>query len=162
MKNDSAPQNCLQYKTGVQGSFKSFNFEDVHIPSTGYLSNLDYTICFRKEPGFCTVTYSVASVYTSDQNTGSQSPEQDQAQAVSPGRYFNIIPDTSSTNSVGAGQAGAGPYECPSDYIMLAGIRFCGSRLNPQLYPATPNPTFNADVTGQSLLMKLNQLNLLN
>ena len=109
---------------------------------------MDYTICFRKEPGFCTVTYSVPFmlVHVNDPNQQQDgSPIQ-----VNPGRYFNIIPDISTNSAVGNDQAGAGPYECPFDYLFVAGRRLCGSRLNGQLYPPIPNPTINSEVTGMS------------
>ncbi len=104
---------------------------------------MDYTICFRKEPGFCTLTYSLPTIFISpnDQN-------QPQDQTTPPGRYFNIVPEVSTSNPVSNDQAGAGPYDCPHDYLLLAGTRLCGSRLNAQLYPPMPNPSSNADVTG--------------
>lgn len=50
---------------------------------------------------------------------------------------------------VGNDQAGAGNYECPQDYLQLANVPLCGSRLNSQLNPPTPNPTTNAEVIGE-------------
>lgn len=50
---------------------------------------------------------------------------------------------------VGNDQAGAGHYDCPQDYLQLANIPLCGSRLNSQLIPPTPNPTTNAEVVGK-------------
>lgn len=142
----TAPPNCLQYNIGVQGSIRSFNYEDPNVSAQGYLNNLDYTICFRKEPGFCTVTYSVPTVIynQNDPNLPQDAPVQ-----TSPGRYFNVIPDTSTNNAVGNDQAGAGPYDCPFDYLFIAGRRLCGSRLNGQLYPPMPNPSVNGEVTGR-------------
>jgi hypothetical protein len=106
---------------------------------------LDYTICFRKEPGFCTLTYSVPTLFT---NINDPNQSQDPQTTTPPGRYFNVIPDGSSNNPVGNDQAGAGPYDCPFDYLLLAGTRLCGSRLNAQLYPPMPHPSTNAEVTG--------------
>jgi hypothetical protein len=142
----TAPANCLQYHIGVQGSIRSFNYDEPNVAAQGgYLNNLDYTICFKKEPGFCTVTYSVPTVYVhiNDPNQSQEGP-----MTISPGRYFNIIPDTSTNNAVGNDQAGAGPYDCPFDYLFLAGRRLCGSRFNGQLYPPMPNPSVNSEVTG--------------
>jgi len=43
-----APTDCLQYFTGVSGTFQSFNFQT----ATGMItSNLNYKICFRQEEG---------------------------------------------------------------------------------------------------------------
>ena len=148
----TAPSNCLQYNVGVQGSIRSFNYEDPNASAQGYLNNLDYTICFRKEPGFCTVTYSIPNVFihVTDPNQQQEGPLQ-----INPGRYFNIIPDSSTSNAVGDDQAGAGPYDCPWDYLFIAGRRLCGSRLNGQLYPQSPNPTVNAEVTGNPYYFKI-------
>jgi hypothetical protein len=107
---------------------------------------MDYSICFRKEPGFCTITFAIPTIFSS---INEPNQPQDQQAVTAPGRYFNIISDSSSNSPVGNDQAGAGPYECPFDYLMLAGIRLCGSRLNGQLYPPMPNPSANAEVTGK-------------
>ncbi|XP_054166089.1 uncharacterized protein LOC128963602 [Oppia nitens] len=143
-----APPNCLQYHIGVQGSIRSFNYDEPTVPSLGgYLNNLDYTICFKKEPGFCTVTYSVPTVYVhiTDQNQPQEGPT-----TIPPGRYFNIVPDTATQNPVGSNEGGAGPYDCPFDYLFIAGRRLCGYRFNGQLYPPTPNPMTNSEVTDNS------------
>lgn len=74
-----APSNCLQYHLGPSGGFSSFNYEasqyQEYIPSgpqnyqnagaldSTYYNGLDYSICFRKESGFCTQTYSVNSSF---------------------------------------------------------------------------------------------------
>ena len=79
-----APPNCLQYLTGTYGSIKSFNYQGQvasgsstnslprgrnaissdQLSNTGYPNDLDYSICFKKEPGFCSITYELAT--TSD------------------------------------------------------------------------------------------------
>lgn len=74
-----APSNCLQYYMGPAGIFSSFNYEssrgnDLPINSNQqllslvprdatYFNNMDYSICFRKEVGFCTQTYQVNTSY---------------------------------------------------------------------------------------------------
>lgn len=112
---------------------------------TGYLSGMDYTICFKKPAGYCSVTYTVPRQPFADigQSIIHQSTQTQTNYQVNPGQYFNII------GMVGNDQAGAGPYECPQDYLQLANIPLCGSRLNSQLIPPTPNPTANADVVGK-------------
>ena len=85
-----APPNCLQYLTGTYGNIKSFNYynhgslggqnslannanslpkgrnaiTNNELTNAGYPNDLDYTICFKKEPGFCSITYELAT--TSD------------------------------------------------------------------------------------------------
>jgi len=51
-----ADNSCLQYYTGVSGTIRSFNYDDVN---GRQLSNQDYSICIRTENNFCSVAYSV-------------------------------------------------------------------------------------------------------
>ncbi|XP_035210281.1 uncharacterized protein LOC118184682 [Stegodyphus dumicola] len=120
-----APQNCLQYFTGVTGKFSSFNYvaDQSSIENGGYLNNLNYAICFRKEVGRCSQTYI--------------------AEDIRSFILLNLNPNNSPT--VGAGEAGIGIIECPTDYLRLGGDRYCGARLNPLV--GGPNPTTNAPVT---------------
>jgi len=53
-----APEGCLQYFTGASGDFKSFSFNDM---DTSMLLDTDYSVCFRRERGFCSIDYSVQS-----------------------------------------------------------------------------------------------------
>ena len=141
-----APANCLQYQNSLIGQIKSFNFEEFQVGAgTGYLSGLDYAICFKKPPGYCSVTYTVPRQLFADvgQSIIHQTTQTQTNYQVNPGQYFNII------GMVGNDQAGAGHYECPQDYLQLANIPLCGSRLNNQLFPPTPNPTTNAEVVGK-------------
>lgn len=112
---------------------------------TGYLSGLDYSICFKKPPGYCSIAYSIPRFQYTDlgQSLIHQNNQQPQNYQANPGLYFNIIGSTDKD------QAGAGPYDCPSDYLQLASTPLCGSRLNSQLNPPTPNPTNNAEVVGE-------------
>jgi hypothetical protein len=50
------PDGCLQYYTGVSGQIKTFNFLD---SSTTHLASQDYSVCFRKEQGYCCNQYTV-------------------------------------------------------------------------------------------------------
>ncbi|KAL1482870.1 hypothetical protein MTO96_013377 [Rhipicephalus appendiculatus] len=93
-------------------------------PRRGYLNNLDYTVCFRKEAGYCSITYSVPgmNVPFSIQNVGADN-----------------APTTNET------EAGLGVTECTMDYLLLGGVRYCGTKLNPST--EEPNPVVNAPVT---------------
>lgn len=106
---------------------------------------MDYTICFKKPAGYCSVTYTVPRQLFADfgQSIIHQTNQQQTNYQVNPGQYFNII------GMVGNDQAGAGHYDCAQDYLQLANIPLCGSRLNSQLNPPTPNPTTNAEVVGK-------------
>lgn len=122
-----APANCLQYFTGASGVFQSFNYESIRplsetllTPQTMYLpressyfNNMDYTICFRKEVGFCTQTYQVNTTLVPMEIT--ESPPVPNAQSPFDLRTYG----------------GAGVQRCPYDYLLLDGVRYCGARLNP-------------------------------
>lgn len=145
-----APPNCLQYQNSLIGQIKSFNFEDSQVnPGTGYLSGLDYTICFKKPSGYCSITYSIPrpQLYDGSQSLIHQTNQGPTNYQMNPGQYFEII------GMVGKNEAGAGPFECSSDYLQLANIPLCGYRLNNQLSApgqANPsNPTNNAEVVGE-------------
>ena len=61
-----APPHCLQYYTGTHGVIKSFNYdydeeELSNDRNEGYPNDVDYMMCIRKEPGFCSVTYELSS-----------------------------------------------------------------------------------------------------
>ncbi len=47
-----APDNCLQYFTGRQGTVTSFNWSATG-PARVYPANQDYAVCFRRQPGDC-------------------------------------------------------------------------------------------------------------
>ena len=139
-----APANCLQYYTGASGYFQSFNYESSRPLSetlinlqqqqqfpqmtrdSSYFNNMDYTICFRKEVGFCTQTYSVNTSLVPLEITES-SPS-----------------DTTPINGlVPPGRGAAGVRLCPYDYLLLDGVSYCGSRLMPM---AIGNPQDGLDM----------------
>lgn len=53
------------------GQVKSFNY-DLFNQGFTYFNNLDYAICFKKWPGFCTVTYEVPTSTDEWEETGSE------------------------------------------------------------------------------------------
>ncbi|XP_052125230.1 uncharacterized protein LOC113216579 [Frankliniella occidentalis] len=103
----AAPPSCLQYHAGHAGRVQSFGYI-----SGSYTNNLNYAICVRKEAGFCSITYSTVS------SNGTAAP-------------FQLLnEDQNGAPTIPPGQAGAEVFNCPSDYIVLNGIRLCGERLN--------------------------------
>ena len=48
----SPPNGCLQYHTGIDGRFTTFNWGGT--PVTQHLRNQDYRICIRQEEGMNT------------------------------------------------------------------------------------------------------------
>ncbi|RWS15546.1 uncharacterized protein B4U79_13640 [Dinothrombium tinctorium] len=135
-----APENCLQYYFDLVGNIRSLNF-DLYNNGYTYFNNLDYTMCFKKHAGFCTITYSAP------RETDNQV---DPNRPITPGQspltanYFDIQADS----KVGEA-AGAGIFECPSDFLLLAGIRYCGGKLNGNIFQQT-NPTTNSEIFDNS------------
>jgi len=56
ISNYRAPADCLQYFRGVNGAFKSFNFQTA---TPQVLQSQNYNICIRQAEGFCRINYSV-------------------------------------------------------------------------------------------------------
>lgn len=58
-----APANCLQYYTAIEGNFSSFNYynTDGVPPQQGYMNNMDYTICIRRDAGYCSTVRTIST-----------------------------------------------------------------------------------------------------
>jgi len=53
-----APAGCLQYKFGeLQGNITNFNFDAATKAPLGNIAGLSYSVCFRKEAGYCGVRF---------------------------------------------------------------------------------------------------------
>nr|XP_053629373.1 uncharacterized protein LOC128686459 isoform X1 [Cherax quadricarinatus] len=127
------PANCLQYFTGAQGTLTSFNY--VADRDSKYLNNLNYAMCIRKEAGFCSVVYQTIPSGNYTKN-----------------RVFEIVNfhiDSSgvATSVIPSGEAGLGLIQCPDDYLIMAGTRLCGERLNDG---SNPQPTNNGPITDKT------------
>ena len=55
-----APTDCFQYLTGISGSIKSLNY-----PTTA-LTDILYTICVRREYGYCGIEWSESAITSPD------------------------------------------------------------------------------------------------
>eukprot|EP00094_Tigriopus_californicus_P013726 TCALIF_13282-PA protein Name:"Protein of unknown function" AED:0.22 eAED:0.30 QI:0/0.88/0.7/1/0.77/0.9/10/0/349 len=49
---NKAPADCVQYFTGVSGTFQSYNYQGGQL-----IDNQRYATCFRQEEGYCTIQY---------------------------------------------------------------------------------------------------------
>ena len=62
---DTAPEGCLQYITGISGNVSSFNWkldDNMNDASfSNHLANLRYSVCVRRESGYCSIDWSVGS-----------------------------------------------------------------------------------------------------
>lgn len=58
-----------------------------------------------------------------------------------------LIANVIAFKDMSSGTAGAGPYKCPSDYLILNYIRMCGSKLNNDLYSQN-SPTNDIAIIG--------------
>jgi len=129
-----APEGCLQYYTGITGNVSSFNWKlmdnrlDTADPKTfgNHLSNLQYSICIRRERGYCGIEWSTPN------------PPEDQA------GYFSVsgqLSDTTSPITLTDADVKLGDTDCSSDYLLIPGgsggtdptslpkDRFCGQAL---------------------------------
>lgn len=135
--------NCLQFHYSIIGQIKSFNYEEYNYKS-GYLNNLDYSICFRKEMGFCSISYSLPNANA----TQIQNQQGTNQQLINRPEYFDIISNQNQGSATQSNnQAGAGPTDCPTDYLILANTRLCGGKLNGDLISSNSN--LNSEVTGK-------------
>ena len=55
-----APTDCFQYLTGISGGIKSLNY-----PTTA-LTDLLYTICVRRDYGYCGIEWSESAITSPD------------------------------------------------------------------------------------------------
>ena len=134
-----APPHCLQYLTGTHGRFKSFNYDfspvlssspvqpAAQIPSSpspsltsnllpgfgeGYPNDIDYMICLKKEPGFCSVTYELAT-------------QDSKLLPFGIGFYFG-----GEKKILQGRQIVQQPIlQCNEDYLTIGGIRICSSTI---------------------------------
>ena len=149
----SAPPNCLQYHLGPSGQIQSFNYDigpNLNSQSVidplnsqfgiGYLNSMDYTICFRKENGFCSQTYFIPNI-----NITQQQANQD---TTSRGTFNINNVNEQGRPSVGDNEAGTGIGRCPHDYLLISGLRLCGYHLNSNSFQTSRN--FDAPVTDNS------------
>ncbi|KAI1295488.1 hypothetical protein HDE_05512 [Halotydeus destructor] len=123
-----APSHCLQYQTGTHGTIKSFNYDqtDSNAVSEGYPNDIDYMICVKKEPGFCSITYELTPSLT------------------------GVFPF-----AVGApAKGGRSPIvsQCKDDYLVIGGLRLCSASLqSPSLPSNLETHTHTTDGTFQRL-----------
>ena len=65
----SPPNGCLQYHTGIDGRFQTFNYGGT---TAVHLRNQNYRICIRQEEGYCCVIYMQCAADSFRINTGGQ------------------------------------------------------------------------------------------
>jgi hypothetical protein len=133
-----APPHCLQYLTGTHGKFRSFNYDSYPVlnivgrqdsiinsllgttstppttqstlnPGDGYPNDIDYMICLRKESGFCSVTYELA---TQDGKVLPFGIGSIPAVKTVQGRQVHPLP------------------QCNEDFLSVGGVRLCSSSVS--------------------------------
>lgn len=122
--------------------------------SAGYPNDLDYTICIKKESGFCSITYQLSR------------SEQGLQQPFAIGQSTNWLsqsPNDSSFTSERS-QWYQMSNECRDDYLLIGGSRFCsGTSSNSQL--GSNDGSFSSNGTnlaaGQQIQQLQNQYNYL-
>ncbi|XP_017060714.1 uncharacterized protein LOC108101047 [Drosophila ficusphila] len=116
LDDDLSPNNCLQYFTEAEGIVKSFNYDTdgsiVDNREATYFNNLNYAICLNRLKNVCSVAYNT-------EQFGGDQPD------------FQIVNKDEGENDVIAdGQAGAGIFNCPDDFIAINSVPLCGERFN--------------------------------
>ncbi|BFF89197.1 uncharacterized protein DMAD_08001 [Drosophila madeirensis] len=116
VEDDLAPNNCLQYFTETEGIIKSFNYDMdgsiVDNREATYFNNLNYAICMSRMRNVCSVSYNT-------EQFGGDQPD------------FQIVnKDEAENDLVSDGQAGAGIFNCPDDFIAINSVPLCGERFN--------------------------------
>ena len=126
-----APEGCLQYFTGISGNVSSFNWKTTDNVNTAdastHLANQDYSICLRRENGYCAVEWSAG---------------QPPAEAEANYGYFSLSGDIPAAGAdIAAAVALNGDVSCTTDYVIIPGgtggtdpaslakDRFCGQAL---------------------------------
>ncbi|KAH8248240.1 hypothetical protein KR038_008276 [Drosophila bunnanda] len=114
--DDLAPNNCLQYFTEGEGLIKSFNYDSdgsiVDNREATYFNNLNYAICLARLKNVCSVSYNTEQL-------GGDQPD------------FQIVnKDEGENDLISDGQAGAGIFNCPDDFIAINSVPLCGERFN--------------------------------
>ncbi|EDV48506.1 uncharacterized protein LOC6553815 [Drosophila erecta] len=114
--DELAPNNCLQYFPEAEGVIKSFNYDTdgsiVDNREATYFNNLNYAICLSRLKNVCSVAYNTEQL-------GGDQPD------------FQIInKDEAENDLVSDGQAGAGIFNCPDDFIAINSVPLCGERFN--------------------------------
>ncbi|KAH8369280.1 hypothetical protein KR009_006400 [Drosophila setifemur] len=116
VEDDLAPNNCLQYFTEGEGLVKSFNYDAdgsiVDNREATYFNNLNYAICLARLKNVCSVSYNTEQL-------GGDQPD------------FQIVnKDEAENDLIADGQAGAGIFNCPDDFIAINSVPLCGERFN--------------------------------
>ncbi|XP_041674921.1 uncharacterized protein LOC108117077 [Drosophila eugracilis] len=116
VEDNLAPNNCLQYFSEAEGLIKSFNYDTdgsiVDNREATYFNNLNYAICLERLKNVCSVSYNTEQL-------GGDQPD------------FQIVnKDEAENDLISDGQAGAGIFNCPDDFIAINSVPLCGERFN--------------------------------
>jgi len=127
-----APEGCLQYYTGISGNVSSFNWKlednrlDTATPATfsNHLANLDYSVCVRREAGYCGIEWGTPSPATAQLG------------------HFSVSGKlTTGATELAVADIKTGDTDCKEDYVLIPGgtggtdptslprDRFCGQAL---------------------------------
>ncbi|PSN47048.1 hypothetical protein C0J52_09368 [Blattella germanica] len=110
---ERAPTGCLMYYTAINGKVMSFNYASagrgLELPWTRELADLNYGVCIRMAPDYCTIQWSRNSAdpysFTVSGDTGSLSPGDlganlDVKQGADCTTDFVVIPNPYDTNDI--------------------------------------------------------------
>lgn len=146
-----APPGCLQWNTGTIGTVQNFNFKD---SSSTHLSSQMYSICWRRERGYCAICFAVG--YFGLSNVPQKVPSTstgttDWTKLAGFSDSICCAKDTPNANCETSGAndfievTGASGPPVRDPFLVGDGHRFCGRWLGvkPNIAP-TPSFSYNA------------------
>ncbi|KAH8277071.1 hypothetical protein KR026_004776 [Drosophila bipectinata] len=140
LEDNLAPNNCLQYFTEPEGIVKSFNYDTdgsiVDNREATYFNNLNYAICLSRLKNVCSVSYNTEQLGGDQPDFQIVNKDEGITNSIT---NFDPIPNlyvsdfhalTAENDLVSDGQAGAGIFNCPDDFIAINSVPLCGERFN--------------------------------
>ncbi|KAH8324991.1 hypothetical protein KR074_002246 [Drosophila pseudoananassae] len=140
LEDNLAPNNCLQYFTDGEGIVKSFNYDTdgsiVDNREATYFNNLNYAICLSRLKNVCSVSYNTEQLGGDQPDFQIVNKDEGITNSISnfdpfPSLYvldFHTL--TAENDLISDGQAGAGIFNCPDDFIAINSVPLCGERFN--------------------------------
>ncbi|KAH7939548.1 hypothetical protein HPB52_013666 [Rhipicephalus sanguineus] len=108
---EKAPDSCLQYFTAPMGEFSSFNFQP-SAPKQQLIAGHKYSVCFKRQLGFCQITYTPGEIFQmgagTEPLTGARDCE-DSYLFVPSGSNRAFLEDVTSDRFCGSGFPGGSP-----------------------------------------------------
>ncbi|RWS03339.1 uncharacterized protein B4U79_16526 [Dinothrombium tinctorium] len=86
-----APRGCLQYHSSLEGSIKSFNFDDSNNVGNGNIAGLNYAVCLRQQIGYCQIKVKALSFAMSSVSRKKRTPQSDSQISIPADVYERLM-----------------------------------------------------------------------